>query len=54
MMPKAFAVSAKSYEYDENGDETAIDDVKMLKIVKSLGYTGYIGFEYEGKRLSEV
>ena len=53
MMPKAFAVSAKSYDFDENGDETTIDYVKMLKIVKSFGYTGYIGVEYEGPRLSE-
>jgi hydroxypyruvate isomerase len=25
----------------------------MMKIVKSFGYTGYIGVEYEGNRLSE-
>ena len=54
MMPKAFAVSAKSNDFDENGDEKTIDYMKMLKIVKSFGYTGYIGVEYEGKRLSEV
>jgi hydroxypyruvate isomerase len=49
MMPKAFAVSAKSNDFDENGDEKTIDYMKMLKIVKSFGYTGYIGVEYEGK-----
>ena len=54
MMPKAFAVSAKSNDFDVNGDEKTIDYMKMLKIVKSFGYTGYIGVEYEGKRLSEV
>ena len=54
MMPKAFAVSAKSNDFDENGDEKTIDYIKMLKIVKSFGYTGYIGVEYEGERLSEV
>tara|TARA_B100001564_G_scaffold202722_1_gene170517 strand:+ start:71 stop:1021 length:951 start_codon:yes stop_codon:yes gene_type:complete len=54
MMPKAFAVSAKSNDFDENGDEKTIDYMKMLKIVKSFGYTGYIGVEYEGERLSEV
>ena len=54
MMPKAFAVSAKSNDFDENGDEKTIDYTKMLKIVKSFGYTGYIGVEYEGERLSEV
>ncbi|MDG1337472.1 MAG: sugar phosphate isomerase/epimerase [Flavobacteriaceae bacterium] len=54
MMPKAFAVSAKSNDFDENGDEKTIDYVKMLKIVQSFGYKGYIGVEYEGERLSEV
>ena len=53
MMPKAFAVSAKSNDFDENGDEKTIDYTRMLKIVKSFGYTGYIGVEYEGNRLSE-
>ena len=53
MMPKAFAVSAKSNDFDENGDEKTIDYMKMMKIVKSFGYTGYIGVEYEGNRLSE-
>ena len=53
MMPKAFAVSAKSNDFDENGDEKTIDYMRMMKIVKSFGYTGYIGVEYEGNRLSE-
>ncbi len=53
MMPKAFAVSAKSNDFDENGDEKTIDYVRMMKIVKSFGYTGYVGVEYEGNRLSE-
>ncbi len=53
MMPKAFAVSAKSNDFDENGDEKTIDYMRMMKIVKSFGYTGYVGVEYEGERLSE-
>ena len=53
MMPKAYAVSAKSYDFDENGNETTIDYKKMLEIVKGFGYSGYIGVEYEGN-LSEV
>jgi sugar phosphate isomerase/epimerase len=53
MMPAAKAVSAKSYAFDENGNETTIDFVKMLQIVKDAGYTGYIGVEYEGNNLSE-
>lgn len=53
LMPHALAVSAKSHEFDQDGNETEIDYVKMLKIVKEAGYTGYIGVEYEGSGLSE-
>lgn len=53
LMPAALAVSAKSYDFDENGNETKIDYSKMMKIIKDAGYTGYIGVEYEGNRLSE-
>ena len=52
-MPKACAVSAKSNDFDENGNEKTIDYMRMMKIVKSFGYTGYVGVEYEGERLSE-
>lgn len=52
-MPKAIAVSAKSYNFDENGEETKIDYAKMLKIVKDAGYTGFIGVEYEGEEMPE-
>ncbi|MGM0390428.1 MAG: sugar phosphate isomerase/epimerase family protein [Bacteroidota bacterium] len=52
MMPHAKAVSAKSYAFDESGQETTIDYGRMLKIVKDAGYTGFIGIEYEGTELS--
>ena len=52
MMPYAKAVSAKSYDFNEQGQETTIDYPRMLKIVKGAGYTGFIGVEYEGQRLS--
>lgn len=48
MMPYAKAVSAKSYTFNEDGDEELIDYKKMLQIVKDGGYDGYIGIEYEG------
>jgi sugar phosphate isomerase/epimerase len=54
MMPVAKAVSAKSYDFDVNGNETTIDYVKMLQIVKDGGYTGFIGVEYEGSILGET
>ena len=53
LMPKAFAVSAKSHVFDENGNEKEIDYKKMLSIVKEAGYSGYIGVEYEKISLSE-
>jgi sugar phosphate isomerase/epimerase len=53
IMPFAKAVSAKSYDFNETGDETKIDYIKMLQIVKDNGYSGYIGVEYDGERLSE-
>ena len=54
LMPFAKGVSAKSHEFDEEGNETRSDFYKILKIVKEAGYTGYIGIEYEGRVLSEV
>ena len=54
MMPKAYAVSAKSNDFDSNGNEKTIDYEKMLRIVKNFGYNGFIGVEYEGSRLSEI
>tara|TARA_B100001109_G_scaffold255400_1_gene258263 strand:- start:1984 stop:2955 length:972 start_codon:yes stop_codon:yes gene_type:complete len=53
MLPKAFGLSAKSYEFDDNGDETILDYYKLLSIVKKGGYQGFIGVEYEGETLSE-
>jgi len=53
MMPYAKAVSAKSYDFDAEGNETKIDYYRMMDIVLKHGYTGYVGVEYEGSRLSE-
>ena len=53
LMPFAKAVSAKSYDFDAEGNETTIDYVKVMEIVLDAGYRGYVGIEYEGKRLSE-
>ena len=53
MMPFAKAVSAKSHDFDAQGNETGIDYLRMLRIVLAAGYRGYVGIEYEGPRLSE-
>lgn len=53
LMPYAKAVSAKSHDFDEQGNETSTDFRRMMKIVTDAGYHGYVGIEYEGTRLSE-
>ena len=53
MMPYAKAVSAKSYGFDEHGNEIKTDFRRMLKIVLEAGYHGHLGIEYEGDQLSE-
>lgn len=52
LMPLARGVSAKSHEFDEEGNETTKDFYRLLKIVKDAGFRGYIGIEYEGRTLS--
>ncbi len=53
LMPFAKAVSAKSHDFDEHGDETGTDYMRMMRVVLDAGYRGYVGIEYEGSRLSE-
>ena len=52
MMPYAKGVSAKSHDFDADGNEIHTDYAKMLQVVKDAGYKGYIGIEYEGSALS--
>jgi sugar phosphate isomerase/epimerase len=53
LLPYARAVSAKSYNFNESGEDTTIDYYKMLKIVKDSDYDGHIGIEYEGMEKEE-
>ncbi len=53
LMPYAKGVSAKSHDFDEQGNETTTDYLRMMKIVLDAGYRGYVGIEYEGRNLSE-
>ncbi|MEH6406178.1 MAG: sugar phosphate isomerase/epimerase family protein [Leeuwenhoekiella sp.] len=48
MMPKAMDVSAKTFNFDDKGQETTLDYQRIMQIIKDSGYTGYIGVEYEG------
>ena len=51
LMPFAKAVSAKSHEFDEKGDEVRTDYRRMMSIVLAAGYHGYVGIEYEGSKV---
>ena len=53
LMPLAKAVSAKSYDFDADGNDTKIDFMKMMKIVLDANYHGWVGIEYEGSKISE-
>ncbi len=54
LMPFAKGVSAKSHEFDADGNEVRTDYVKMVKIVLDAGYHGFIGIEWEGNEPGEV
>jgi len=49
----AKGVSAKTYDFDSNGEQPLLDYRKLIEIVKASGFKGYIGVEYEGLKQSE-
>ena len=54
LMPYAKAVSAKSHSFNWKGNEINTDYRKMINIVLSAGYNGYIGIEFEGSEVDEI
>jgi sugar phosphate isomerase/epimerase len=53
LLPFAKGVSAKSHEFDADGNEVRTDYARMMKLVVDSGYHGWVGIEYEGKTLPE-
>ena len=53
LMPFAKALSAKSYEFDAQGNETKADFYKMISIAHQNNYSGYVGIEFDGNSISE-
>ncbi len=49
LLPYAKGVSAKSYTFDENGNEITTDFKRMLKLIKASKFNGHIGIEFEGE-----
>jgi len=54
VMPFAKGVSAKSYGFDAEGNETTLDYPRIMAEVRAAKYTGAIGIEFEGKKSSEA
>jgi sugar phosphate isomerase/epimerase len=53
LMQFAKAVSAKSHDFDQQGNETTKDYRRLMKIVTDAGFHSWVGIEYEGSRLPE-
>lgn len=53
LMPFAKAVSAKTHDFADNGDEAQKDYRRLMKIVLDAGYRSWVGIEYEGSTLPE-
>jgi len=53
LLPYAKGLSAKTYDFDNRGNETTIDYQRMLNMVRKQKWTGIVGIEYEGNRMGE-
>jgi len=53
VMPFAKGVSAKTFSFDEDGNEATLDYRRLFKIIRDSGFSGYVGIEYEGDALPE-
>ncbi|MFN0085028.1 MAG: sugar phosphate isomerase/epimerase family protein [Blastocatellia bacterium] len=54
LMAYAKAVSAKSHDFNDVGEEIHTDYHRIMKIVLDAGYRGFVGIEYEGDKMSEA
>jgi sugar phosphate isomerase/epimerase len=53
LLPYAKGISAKSLNFDASGNEDTIDFDRMFKIISDGKWSGIVGIEYEGSKLSE-
>lgn len=55
MMPYAKGISAKTHQFDANGNDPETDFIKMFKIIKDSGWNnGIVGIEYEGGLMRDM
>ncbi len=48
LMPFAKGIHAKTHLFDADGNDTETDFVRMFRIIKDSGFTGWVSVEYEG------
>ncbi|MEX6691052.1 TIM barrel protein [Danxiaibacter flavus] len=53
MLPFAKGVSAKTYDFDSNGEQPLMDYKRLMDLVKKSSFKGYIGIEFEGNKGDE-
>lgn len=54
LLPYARGISAKSISFDKNGAEENTDFERMIKLIMSSSFEGYIAIEYEGGFMNSV
>ena len=54
MMPYTSVVSAKSHNFDSEGNEVDFDYDRLMKTIVSSGFRGIVAIEYEGKVIPPV
>ncbi len=47
-------VHAKTYDFDENGEETTLDFGKIISNLQKVDYDGYYSVEFEGRNLGDI
>jgi sugar phosphate isomerase/epimerase len=53
VLPFAKGVSAKTYDFDANGEQPKMDYKRLMGLVKDSDFKGYIGIEFEGYNQTE-
>jgi sugar phosphate isomerase/epimerase len=53
LAPFAKGISAKTFKFNDKGEEADIDYTRMFKIIHDAKFSGIVGIEYEGDGLSE-
>ena len=54
MMPYSESVSAKSWGFDEEGNEKSLSYFRLIRSINDVEYKKIIAIEYEGEKLGPV